>query len=62
MHLAVALPALLNWCGAEACETQLREKTKSTIRCIPLDAAYESGKCLVCGQPSSRRVIAAQAY
>ncbi len=52
----------IHWCGADTCETQLREKTKSTIRCIPLDAACETGKCLVCGQPSSRRVIAAQAY
>lgn len=52
----------VHWCGANACETRLQEETKSTIRCIPFDAPEEAGTCLVCGQPSSCRVIAAQAY
>jgi prolyl-tRNA synthetase len=52
----------VHWCGADECETRIQQDTKSTIRCIPLDAPAESGKCLVCGQPSNRRVIAAQAY
>jgi prolyl-tRNA synthetase len=52
----------IHWCGAEACETKIQQDTKSTIRCIPLDASEESGRCIVCGEPSGRRVIASQAY
>ncbi|MBI4558043.1 MAG: proline--tRNA ligase [Candidatus Hydrogenedentes bacterium] len=52
----------IHWCGNEDCEKRLHVETKSTIRCIPFDAAEESGKCLLCGRPSTRRVIAAQAY
>lgn len=52
----------IHWCGKDACETRLQERTKSTIRCIPFDAPDESGACIVCGEPSKRRVIAAQAY
>jgi prolyl-tRNA synthetase len=52
----------IHWCGRDECETKIQQDTKSTIRCIPLDAPAESGKCLVCGQPSNRRVIASQAY
>jgi prolyl-tRNA synthetase len=52
----------IHWCGANACEQRLQADTKSTIRCIPFDAKEEAGKCMVCGQPSQRRVIAAQSY
>ncbi len=52
----------IHWCGEDECETKLQEKTKSTIRCIPFDEPDEEGKCLVCGKPSERRVIAAQSY
>jgi len=52
----------IHWCGAAACENRMREETRSTIRCIPFDAPEESGACMVCGAPSNRRVIAAQAY
>jgi len=52
----------IHWCGQDTCETRLQDDTKSTIRCIPLDAPDESGPCLVCGEPSERRVIASQAY
>jgi prolyl-tRNA synthetase len=52
----------IHWCGAKACETQIQEETRSTIRCIPFDAPDESGACIVCGKPSERRVIAAQSY
>jgi len=52
----------IHWCGADACETRIQEETKSSIRCIPFDAPEEPGACLVCGKPSQRRVIAAQAY
>ena len=52
----------IHWCGGNACETRIQEETKSTIRCIPFDAPDEDGACIVCGKPSKRRVIAAQAY
>ncbi|MFA6725586.1 MAG: hypothetical protein WCS13_02610 [Candidatus Cloacimonadaceae bacterium] len=35
---------------------------KVTIRCIPLEAEKEEGKCIYCGQPSSQRAIFAKAY
>ena len=50
------------WCGREECETKVKEETKATIRCIPLNAPDEKGTCLVCGRPSPRRVIFARAY
>jgi prolyl-tRNA synthetase len=52
----------VHWCGQAACEKRMQEETKSTIRCIPFDAPEESGKCMLCGAASNRRVIAAQAY
>ncbi len=53
----------IHWCGNRHCEDQLQEETKATIRCIPLKNPHkEAGKCLLCGQPSSQRVIAAKAY
>jgi len=52
----------IHWCGGDDCETRLQNDTRSTIRCIPFDAPDEDGVCLVCGKPSQRRVIAAQAY
>ena len=52
----------VHWCGASACEKRIQEETRSTIRNIPFDAPEEAGVCMVCGAPSTRRVIAAQAY
>ena len=52
----------VHWCGEDGCETRLQERTKSTIRCIPFNVEEEDGACLMCGKPSKRRVIAAQAY
>lgn len=51
-----------HWCGDAACETKLQEETKATIRCIPLNAPVEAGKCLLCGKASYRRVLIAKAY
>ena len=53
---------LAHWCGSGKCEARVKEDTKATIRCIPLDATEEKGKCLVDGEASSRRVIFARAY
>ncbi len=52
----------IHWCGNRPCEDRLQEETKATIRCIPLDNPKEDGACLLCGQPSRERVIAAKAY
>jgi len=51
-----------HWCGSGKCEAKVKEDTKATIRCIPLDAPEESGECLICGKASSRRVLFARAY
>jgi prolyl-tRNA synthetase len=51
-----------HWCGAAACEAKIKEDTKATARCIPLDGKKEKGKCLVCGADSEQRVIFAKAY
>lgn len=52
----------IHWCGSGACEEALQQDTRSTIRCIPFDSEEEAGRCLVCGAPSARRVVAAQSY
>ncbi|MBX3282248.1 MAG: proline--tRNA ligase [Acidobacteria bacterium] len=53
---------LAHWDGTAETEEKIKEQTKATIRCIPLDAPEEAGKCVLTGQPSSRRVIFARAY
>jgi len=50
------------WCGSEACELKVKEDTKATTRCIPLDQPGGDGKCIVCGQPASQKVYFARAY
>jgi prolyl-tRNA synthetase len=54
--------ALSWWCGGAECESQVKEDTKATTRCIPLDQQGGEGPCIVCGQKSSRKVIFARAY
>ena len=51
-----------HWDGTVETEQAIKEETKATIRCIPLDAAEEPGKCVYSGKPSSRRVLFARAY
>ncbi len=51
-----------HWCGGAQCEEKIKEETKATIRCIPLDQKKEKGKCLLCGKESNGRVIFAKAY
>lgn len=51
-----------HWDGTAETEEEIKTKTKATIRCIPLNAAEEEGKCVLTGRPSSRRVIFAKAY
>lgn len=51
-----------HWDGTTETELKIKEETKATLRCIPVDAPEENGKCIVTGAPSSRRVIFAKAY
>ncbi|QIE59146.1 proline--tRNA ligase [Rasiella rasia] len=51
-----------HWDGTTATEEQIKNETKATIRCIPLDDDNEAGSCMVTGKPSKRRVLFAKAY
>ncbi|GCC52159.1 proline--tRNA ligase [Chryseotalea sanaruensis] len=51
-----------HWDGTAETEQKIKGETKATIRCIPLDAAVEEGKCIYSGKPSNRRVLFAIAY
>jgi prolyl-tRNA synthetase len=51
-----------HWDGTGETEDRIKDETKATIRCIPLDNIQEEGKCVFSGKPSSQRVLFAQAY
>ncbi|MGQ0738419.1 MAG: proline--tRNA ligase [Bacteroidota bacterium] len=51
-----------HWDGTAETEEAIKDKTKATIRCIPLDNPKEEGKCILTGNPSSQRVLFARAY
>ena len=51
-----------HWDGTSETEKKIKDRTKATIRCIPLDSVAEDGKCILTGAPSSRRVLFARAY
>ncbi|MBR5146766.1 MAG: proline--tRNA ligase, partial [Bacteroidales bacterium] len=51
-----------HWDGTPETEQKIKDETKATIRCIPLDDDFEDGNCIYSGQPSKRRVIFARAY
>jgi prolyl-tRNA synthetase len=53
---------LAHWDGTPETEEKIKEETKATIRCIPLNNAQENGKCIYSGKPSSQRVLFARAY
>jgi len=58
------------WCGSGPCEEKIKEETRATMRCIPLDAAAvlgngasaDSGNCVYCGKAATTRAIFARAY
>ncbi len=62
--------AYAHWCGSGSCEEKIKEETRATMRCIPLDPAAVLGKggssgsgtCVYCGQPAKERSIFARAY
>jgi prolyl-tRNA synthetase len=51
-----------HWCGSGECEAEVKNQTKATVRCIPLEAPEEKGRCIYCGKDSDRRVHFARAY
>lgn len=51
-----------HWDGTTETELKIKEMTKATIRCIPLDNKKEAGQCILTGKPSEQRVIFARAY
>ncbi|MBC7250482.1 MAG: proline--tRNA ligase [Anaerolineae bacterium] len=55
--------ALAYWCGDAQCEAKVKDETKATIRCIPLDqGGIGPGHCVVCGKEASERAVFARAY
>ena len=55
--------ATAHWCGNADCESRVKDETKATIRTVPEgDFLREDGRCVVCGEPSARRVIWGKAY
>ena len=50
------------WCGDPACETKVKEETKASTRCVPLNQEEGNGTCVVCGEPASQRIYFARAY
>ena len=51
-----------HWDGTSETEEAIKDKTKATIRCIPLNNPAENGKCILTGKPSKERVLFARAY
>lgn len=51
-----------HWDGTAETEEKIKDETKATIRCIPLNATEEQGKCVYSGAPSTKRVLFARAY
>jgi len=51
-----------HWDGTKETEERVKQETKATIRCIPIENIKEEGACMVTGKPSSQRVLFAKAY
>ncbi|HEX9013784.1 MAG TPA: His/Gly/Thr/Pro-type tRNA ligase C-terminal domain-containing protein, partial [Anaerolineaceae bacterium] len=50
------------WCGSAECEAKVKEDTKATTRCIPLDQPGGTGRCIVCGDVTKEKIYFARAY
>jgi len=51
-----------HWDGTTETELAIKERSKATIRCIPIDNPLEDGACILTGKPSTQRVLFARAY
>lgn len=54
--------ALSWWCGKKECEAKVKEDTKASTRCIPSEQPGGEGRCIVCGEPATEKVIFARSY
>jgi prolyl-tRNA synthetase len=50
------------WCGNSECEAQVKDETKATTRCIPLEQEPGQGVCIICGKPATEKAIFSRAY
>jgi len=50
------------WCGEAECEARVKDETRATTRCIPLEQEPGKGVCVVCGKPASEKAIFGRAY
>lgn len=50
------------WCGSAQCEAKVKEDTRATTRCIPLEQPGGTGPCIVCGEQATEKVYFARAY
>ena len=50
------------WCGDSACEEKVKEASRATTRCIPMDQPESSGQCAICGKAAHEKVYFAKAY
>lgn len=50
------------WCGSAQCEKSIKDDTKATLRCIPVEQSEEKGACIYCGQPAEEKAYFAKAY
>ena len=50
------------WCGDAACESAIKDETKATIRCLPLDQPSDEGRCVYCGEPADKVALFGRAY
>lgn len=50
------------WCESEECESKIKEETKATTRCLPLDSTESSGNCIYCSKPAKHTWLFGQAY
>ena len=53
---------LAHWDGTEETELKIKDETKATIRCLPIEGEKEEGKCMVTGKPSKQRAVFALSY
>jgi len=51
-----------HWCGSADCEARIKEETKATIRCLPLDQPGTKGRCIYCGKEADQIALFARAY
>jgi prolyl-tRNA synthetase len=50
------------WCESAECETRVKEDTKASTRCIPIDQPSGSGTCIVCGKKANKKVYFSRSY